>query len=255
MENSELLNNFQDYLRTEKIEFNDKFEKKVNIILISGKKRAGKDTFGNSLIKAVRYIFLENGDENLKNLKIEKISFAKVLKENSFEDTKVLTDRINNLITDFEKTIIGKMVKRFGFYKNIRKELYTTKEDFGDGDKNILARSILEFYGTNIFRNRVDSNYWVNETIKCIKETVNKGIYNIYLPDCRFENEIDLIKEAFPKYNVKTVRVNRPSLVDTNNHISNTALDNYKNFDYTITTDDIKTLKRESYIFVKTELI
>lgn len=209
---------------------------KTNILLISGKKRSGKDSFG----KYVSTFFKQD------NKKIKKISFAEALKEQSYEDTKILLDRINNTIELFEQTFIGKVVKHFSAYTKIRKDLFTTKNDFGDGDKNLVSRSILELYGTNIFRDRVNKNYWINKTIDKIKEAITQNVDFIYLPDTRFNNEISIIKDTFTDCNVKVVRVNRPELIDTNNHISNIALDNFTEFDFIFNTNNLQDLLEDA---------
>ena len=69
------------------------------------------------------------------------------------------------------------------------------------------------------------------------------------ISDVRFINEIvrfkELIQKRIPKANFITIRVERPSLDNDTwrKDISETELDNYKEFDYTVNNDsDIETL-------------
>lgn len=102
-----------------------------------------------------------------------------------------------------------------------------------DGRKNEEGRTILQYVGTDIIRQK-NPDYWVNFLI---------GIFNLFpeewdyvlIPDTRFPNENDLMKEYF---DVTTVRVIRPNFDNgltekQRNHESETALNNY-NFDYKI---------------------
>lgn len=56
---------------------------------------------------------------------------------------------------------------------------------------------------------------------------------NWIIADTRFINEIDAIR----KKNGLVIRVNRPSIESNDNHISETALDNYPAFDYVFNND------------------
>lgn len=206
-------------------------EHKTKIILMSGKKRSGKNTFAERMIENIK----KDGKT------YEMLSFAKHLKENSYNDTLILTERINNLFDEIERESV--FLNDNVYYKKLKNELYTTKKDFGDGEKTLVSRSILEFYGTQIFRDRVDEDYWIKCTYNDIKDKVNKGVDYIFLTDCRFENEINYIYDKLSKStNINIVRVNRPSLNDTNTHISNTALDNYEYFNLIATQDTLDEL-------------
>lgn len=102
-----------------------------------------------------------------------------------------------------------------------------------DGEKDIYGRTLLQHIGQYI-REKTRNNYWVNFLI---------GIFNLFhdewdyviIPDTRFHNEIDLLKEY---YDVTTVRIERPNYdngltEEQQNHESEIALDDY-NFDYRI---------------------
>ena len=102
-----------------------------------------------------------------------------------------------------------------------------------DGSKNTEGRTLLQYVGTDVIRQK-NPDYWVNFLI---------GIFNLFpdewdyvvIPDTRFPNENDLMKEYF---DVITIRVTRPNFdngltKEQKNHESEIALDDYE-FDYRI---------------------
>lgn len=110
-----------------------------------------------------------------------------------------------------------------------------------NGEKDVEGRTLLQYVGTDVIRAN-NENFWVDNVINILKLFADEWEY-VLIPDCRFPNEIERIKETF--YNVKTVRINRPEatldlLTDTQKqHISETALDDYK-FDYVIDNNETK---------------
>lgn len=88
----------------------------------------------------------------------------------------------------------------------------------------MTARDVLQQFGTGIMR-EIDNDMWVNATINVI---------NKYKPelaiitDVRFPNEVEGIQAA----GGKVVRLTRNPYDD--DHASETALDNYENFDFVI---------------------
>jgi hypothetical protein len=113
---------------------------------------------------------------------------------------------------------------------------FVCEKYFGwDGIKNEEGRKILQFVGTDLARS-VHPDIWVNMTIDLVK-----GIGRLYdyilIPDLRFQNEI--IRWYEELYEVITIRVNRPNFdnkltKEQKEHISETELDTYDYFDYTL---------------------
>jgi hypothetical protein len=103
-------------------------------------------------------------------------------------------------------------------------------------------RLLLQFLGTQWGRETINPNIWVD----VMDRTLTKYQYeDIFITDCRFPNEIELLR----KHNFKIIKIDRP-LEDrikagaTNlDHISETVLDNYTDFDLGIHNDinDLKT--------------
>ena len=114
-------------------------------------------------------------------------------------------------------------------------------------------RFLLQFIGTDLFRNQLHPEIWVNslmseykkykETKPFINSTLKDENYpNWIITDTRFENELKAVKDR----GGVTIRVNRPDSVENaltgekfpvkiyrNEHPSETALDNAE-FDYVI---------------------
>lgn len=118
-----------------------------------------------------------------------------------------------------------------------------------DGQKNIEGRTLLQYVGTDIIRQK-NPDYWINFLI---------GIFNLFpdewdyviIPDTRFPNENDIMKEYF---DVTTVRVMRPNFdnrltEEQQNHESETALDNYC-FDYKIINNGDESINEEVNNFI-----
>lgn len=115
------------------------------IIGVSGKAKAGKDTFVEILRDKI-VLF-----DNKRQVNIQVIPFAKRLKELA--------------------------VQKFPeFKKNI-----DAKDDIG--------RKLLQFLGTDFYRETVDENFWIKE----MKKQINMYTDILLIPDCRFENEIDML--------------------------------------------------------------
>lgn len=100
-------------------------------------------------------------------------------------------------------------------------------------NKQLTAREVMQFVGTDIFR-KMQNNVWASATIKKIQ---NDNLDIAIIADCRFPNEVNAIKNA-GGYVIKLMR--NPF---NSNHSSETALDpeNYpqKNFDLVIFNDNV----------------
>lgn len=112
---------------------------------------------------------------------------------------------------------------------------YICKTFFGwNGKKDEEGRHILQYVGTDIIRKQMP-NYWVDFIISILTLFKEEWDY-ILIPDCRFPNEIERLKES--GINTYTLRIERDDFVsnlteEQKNHISETALDNF-DFDHVI---------------------
>lgn len=158
-------------------------------------------------------------------------------------------------------TISDYLVKNYNFEKiAFATALKNCLRQFSDwdGQKDEAGRKLLQSVG-QAFR-EYDKDNWV----KLLLIEIEAKIYHLYIKnyatktisfvisDVRFINEIvrfkELIQKRIPKANFITIRVERPSLNNDTwrKDISETELDNYKEFDYTVNNDsDIETLYRK----------
>ena len=84
----------------------------------------------------------------------------------------------------------------------------------------------------------------MNVVIESLKAFGSEYDY-VLIPDCRFPNEVDAMKDSFPTISLRIERIDFESDLndEQKSHLSEIALDNY-NFDYTIETiSDMKYLK------------
>ena len=99
--------------------------------------------------------------------------------------------------------------------------------DWLDG---MTGREFLQKLGTAV-RNEVHPEFWTRALF--IKEKNNQ---NLIIPDVRFPNEAQIVKD----HGGILIRIERPS-AGAGNHISETALDDYKGWDIVI--DNVGTLE------------
>ena len=105
---------------------------------------------------------------------------------------------------------------------------YLCREYFGwNGEKDDAGRTLLQHVGTDIVRGK-DPNYWVNFAVSFLKMFEDEWDY-VLIPDCRFPNEVEVMKSNFDAIHVRVVRPNfdGPLNDEQKKHPSETALDNY----------------------------
>lgn len=217
-----------------------------HIFLISGKLRSGKNQFAD-YVKEIA---------ESKGMTVNTDLFAKSLKEWCNEDFKALTDYLNDILDttinhlkNYSNLSFNQKIQMY-FESSIRRleELITKDENWYE-DKNPITRILLQTYGTEIFRKRVDQDWWVKQ----LKNRVLQSNSDITLiTDVRFPNEIECFKKDISKdFTVTTIRINRNLNREAgfNEHESEKALDNYNEFDYVIdnngTLEDLKNKVKE----------
>lgn len=179
-------------------------ENNINtIIIVSGKKRVGKDTFAIN--------FIRNG--------YQRIAFADQLKKD-YKDFMVNIMKADRHLIDchgFQKD------KGTGFFR---------------GGEEITNREGMQWYG-QIIKDFFNEYYWVDIVCNIIKQT-NK---NFIITDARFPFEINRVVESLSHdFRIIKVRIKRNTgLID--NHISETALDNTSDNDFTYVIDNNSSLE------------
>lgn len=97
-----------------------------------------------------------------------------------------------------------------------------------NGKKDEAGRELLQTIGTDIVRDE-DPDYWVR-FIADMLGFFEQAYDYVLIPDARFINEIEyLIKSGFDVTHIRVIRENYTSDMpaDQQNHISETALDDY----------------------------
>ena len=108
-----------------------------------------------------------------------------------------------------------------------------------DGSEDSKPRTLLQELGTDVIRNKIDNNFFINRIINDIK------VYSYYfdvitISDARLPEELDGIYDSFCK--VFKIRIERPFYENNLNskerkHKTEIALDDYNNYTYVIIND------------------
>ncbi len=120
-----------------------------------------------------------------------------------------------------------------------------------DGAKDENGRHLLQYVGTDVVRKQ-EPDFWVNFIIEVLKFFPDQWDY-VLIPDCRFANEIEKLREA--GFDTVHIRIERDSFdnglsEEQKNHISETSLDN-EDADYIIhNTGTVADLYKELYSIV-----
>lgn len=105
---------------------------------------------------------------------------------------------------------------------------------------DMTLRHLLQYTGTDCFRSLIHPNVWVLALMADYKQPIYGRVTGDYpkwiISDVRFPNEISAIKD---KSGI-TLRIERERLVSNDTHISETALDNYENFNYIVSNTSMK---------------
>lgn len=260
----------------------------MSVIGISGKLQSGKNTVA-TIIQGLNMSI--DHDMLLHQIKLNK-PFDKSC---GFEQ-KCFADKLKDIVClligctreqledqTFKNTPLGEewwMWKVEGYGGEIT--LHPTKQDgleawggyYSPQLFKLTPRLLLQLIGTECGRQIIHPNIWINATFADYKG-VYKGLPSLYEPgkdltypnwvitDCRFPNEAKAIKER----RGIVIRVNRTyyspdgkyimGIDPPKEHESETALDNYEEFDYIIENDsDITSLiEKVKEILIKEKII
>lgn len=108
-----------------------------------------------------------------------------------------------------------------------------------NGSEDTKPRALLQELGTEIIRNKIDNKFFIKRIIDDIK------VYSYYcdvitISDARLPEEIDDIYNYFDnvyRINIRRDNYNNNLLDNEKKHLTETALDNYNNYDYVINND------------------
>lgn len=203
---------------------------KTKVILISSKKKGGKDALGCYAVKELEKQGLSTKvyhfADPLKRFCIDYLYLPENLVYGTDEDKETLTQYAWEDMPHYKDVL----------EREIRLKEQNSDADFIDNGSFLdvinkfsglmTIRQVLQEVGTGWFR-KLDFDYWVNRTIKEIQKD---GCDIAIVCDCRFPNEIGLPVEHFGKENSLRVRLMRSS-GKNDTHPSETALDDYAGFD------------------------
>ena len=263
----------------------------MSILTISGRKSSGKDTIG----KIIQYL---TGESTVYPFDLN-IDYS----HKSSWEVKKFADKLKDIICllinctreqledeSFKSKELGEewwywyMERDGGYSPIILDYLTTTKKELKSYEGLELIkptpRFLLQFIGTNLFRNQLHPEIWVNALMSKYKSYsipikdlgIGKGfewgeIYpNWIITDLRFPNEMEAVK----KKGGITIRVNRPCDIcggsgyhkmscpvsKSGEHYSETAIDKSE-FDYVVDNDsDIQSLiEKVKQILIKEKLL
>ncbi len=115
-----------------------------------------------------------------------------------------------------------------------------------NGKKDEAGRRLLQYVGTDKIRS-IMPDFWVESVARqvAVLQMLNDEPDFIFVPDCRFPNEIEWWEKN--GYKQESIRVIRPHHVskltkEQLEHLSETALDNYPDFNYIVTAEDMEGL-------------
>jgi len=229
------------------------------IIGLSGKKQSGKTTSGNFIVS----IFLANLGlaEKVTLNDSGQIEVSDLLGNKLYKGIfDASYARSNDYMINKIFSFLNPEVKLYSFADILKQNIcmdilgMTYDQCYGsdsqknsmtdmswDG-KNMTARDIMQFVGTDVFR-KLKSSVWVDATLKKISSDKSKLAV---ITDCRFPNEIAAIKEI----GGKVIRLTRSPF--ESDHISENILDknnyDWNNFDFIIDNHNMSILDQCEYM-------
>lgn len=135
-------------------------------------------------------------------------------------------------------------------YSKYLKSFATELSDW-DGNPNTKPRKYLQELGDKI--RKLDNKYFINNMISDIK-IYEEFVENVVVEGARLPEEIEEIKLNFD--NVYSIYVENQHDVskltlEEQSHITETALENYNEFDYILANDTIDTLKDKVFKYLE----
>lgn len=198
--------------------------KKSIILAFNGEAGCGKDTCAEVFIKGHRFI---------------KLSFAAPLKQvlskvfavdiNNFEDRKTKDAVLKTPIT-ITKEDIDNLLDELSTYQT--RDSYDSSAIFEQfvGVSISSYRQLMQVVGTDIVRNHINENMWIN-----ILESQLALHNRIVITDVRLKNERHMLKNN----GATLIRVHRPGLAEST-HISENDFGSSDSYDVIINNTDTK---------------
>ena len=203
---------------------------------LHGKKRAGKDTVAQHLLKfeIFKHYEVKKFAGTLKQMcSVVTRQPIEVFTDGDLYDTIVtwpnkytMDDALPEILRliSFDEKIWGMNFMELAY--RIEPVLFGIRDALRCGD--YTSRRLQQELGTDFFRNRIDNDFW----IKCLG-----SMDNTIISDMRFPNEYTAIKEA-GGFLVKIVGGHQNDPMSHDDHPSETALDHVEEWDFVINNDE-----------------
>lgn len=179
--------------------------KSVKIILLCGKKRVGKDTVAEYLVK--KYGYKQYGlADNLKKMAQDLV---KLMYNMTYFDNPFHT---------YKKDKCGFSIRKSGSVVSVKEVDYIDKP-------NILSfRSFLQKLGTDVLRNTFGNDIhcrgiWSKIVEQMNDKSGNDNVLKVVISDCRFEDEMLYFVKKMNKHkniDVKSIMITRTPKVEEN---------------------------------------
>ena len=129
----------------------------------------------------------------------------------------------------------------FGYYIKD----YAKRISDWDGSEETKPRELLQHLGIELVRNKIDKRLFIDRILQDIE--IFSYFYDIIIvSDARLLDEITILKEKYPNsVSIRVVRNNFENNLteEQKNHLTETDLDNFTDFDYIVNNDDNLELK------------
>lgn len=120
-----------------------------------------------------------------------------------------------------------------------------------DGTEANKPRDFMQLAGDKI--RAIDPNYFTSNMVRDI-EVYKQFVNNLVISDVRMPEEIETIKENFDEvYAIYVVNQFGSSklTIEQQSHITETALEGYNEFDYTLANDTLNALKEKVFKYLE----
>lgn len=196
------------------------------LISFSGEKFAGKDSAAEALIS--RHGFKRIGlADKLKEI-MSRVTGIPLEDMHNPEKKEVLFDQPLK-VTKGQIGVLIAILSDDGF--NITKDISARLYGFV-GTPMVSIRNLLQFFGTDVMRNNVADDIWLNYASKFIS-----GSGNYVITDSRFANERKYLKEK----GATLILVKRKGLAGGDGHISENQLGTDEDYDVVVNNNSTKT--------------
>lgn len=181
------------------------------LIGLGGRLRSGKDALADHLV--AEHGFVKIGFSDPLNLALQVLNPLIPLDFDVHRTDGSLLGRQNTLVrySDLAQTV-----------------------DYADAKRHREVRELLQRLGTEVGRNMIDENVWVNVAVNTIKNYRNAGT-PVVLTGLRFVNEVQAVRGLV---GARTVWVDRPGLGEgtTSAHASENSI-SAEDFDQVVVND------------------